>query len=133
MGPVGSGAAMKLINNLAIAGSMLALFEALTLGRAEGLADDRMMEVLTNSALSSPLLRLKGEAAVARNFEPHFAFKHMAKDIRLAAREAATHRTRLALAGLLDRLFAEGLESGYDDEDFAALIKVVERDARTPA
>jgi len=29
-------------------------------------------------------------------------------------------------------LFAEGLESGYDDEDFAALIKVVERDARTP-
>jgi len=133
MGPVGSGAAMKLVNNLAIAGSMLALFEALTLGRAEGLADDRMMEVLTNSALSSPLLRLKGEAAVARNFEPHFAFKHMAKDIRLAAREAATHRTRLALAGLLDRLFAEGLESGYDDEDFAALIKVVERDARTPA
>jgi 3-hydroxyisobutyrate dehydrogenase-like beta-hydroxyacid dehydrogenase len=126
MGDVGAGSTMKLVNNLAIAGSMLALFEALTLGRQAGLADDRMIDVLSHSALASPLLALKARAVSAHDFEPHFAFKHMAKDIRLAVAEAKGHGIRLALAELLDSLFATGLERGYDDEDFAALIKVVE-------
>ncbi|MBI3608824.1 MAG: NAD(P)-dependent oxidoreductase [Nitrospirae bacterium] len=129
MGDVGCGSTMKLVNNLAIAGSILALFEALTLGRRAGLADERMIEVLSHSALASPLLALKARAVAERDFEPHFAFKHMAKDIRLVVAEAKGHGVRLALAELLDSLFAAGLERGYEDEDFAALIKVVEQAA----
>jgi len=127
MGPVGSGATMKLVNNLAIAGSMVALFEAMTLGRRAGLSDHDIQDVLTHSALASPLLALKSHAAIARDFEPHFAFKHMAKDIRLAVKEAATLDIELPFASQLNALFARGLEAGYDDEDFAALIKVVEQ------
>ncbi|MEO5657412.1 MAG: NAD(P)-dependent oxidoreductase [Nitrospiria bacterium] len=127
MGPVGTGSTMKLVNNLVIAGSMLALFEALLMGRAAGLSDQRMLEVLTNSAMASPLLAMKGRAAATRDFEPHFAFKHMAKDIRLARAEAASLGAPSELTELLHSLFARGLEQGYDEEDFAALIKVVER------
>ncbi len=129
VGPVGAGAMMKLVNNLAIAGSMLALFEGFTLGRKAGLSDETMHEVLTHSALASPLLALKGRAVIARDFDAHFAFKHMAKDIRLAVKEADTRHLSLPLVGLVNALFAAGLERGYDDEDFAALIKVVEQDA----
>lgn len=127
MGPAGSGSMMKLVNNLAIAGSMLALFEALTLGRRAGLADDAMADVLTNSALTSPLLALKLGAVQRNDFEPHFAFKHMAKDVRLARAEAASRSAPHALADLLDRLFSAGLDQGLGEEDFAALVKIVER------
>lgn len=127
LGPVGSGSMMKLVNNLAIAGSMAALFEALTVGRRAGLDDDKMLEVLTGSALASPLLALKGEAVRRRDFEPHFAFKHMAKDIRLARAESAGLGAPHVVSDLLDALFSSGLDQGYAEEDFAALVKVVER------
>ncbi len=126
MGPVGSGSAMKLANNLAIAGSMAALFEALTLGRRAGLHDQAMLEVLTSSALASPLLALKGDAVRRRDFEPQFAFKHMAKDIRLARAESIALRAPHVVSDLLDSLFSAGLDRGLGDEDFAALVKVVE-------
>jgi 3-hydroxyisobutyrate dehydrogenase len=121
---------MKLVNNLAIAGSMLAAFEALTLGRRAGLGDDAMAEVLTNSALASPLLALKLGAVRRNDFDPHFAFKHMAKDIRLARAEAAARAAPHALADLLDGLFAAGLDCGMGEEDFAALVKVVEHQGK---
>ncbi len=132
LGPVGSGSMMKLVNNLAIAGSMAALFEALTLGRRAGLDDDKMLEVLTSSALASPLLALKGQAVRRRDFEPHFAFKHMAKDIRLARAESAGLGAPRVMSDLLDALFSSGLDQGLGDEDFAALVKVVERLAERP-
>jgi 3-hydroxyisobutyrate dehydrogenase len=86
-----------------------------------------MLEVLTSSALASPLLALKGEAVRRRDFEPHFAFKHMAKDIRLARAESAGLGAPHVVSDLLDALFSSGLDQGYADEDFAALVKVVER------
>jgi 3-hydroxyisobutyrate dehydrogenase len=126
MGPVGSGSMMKLVNNLVIAGSMLALFEGMTLGRRSGLDDDRMLDVLTHSALSSPLLSFKGNAVRRRDFEPHFSFKHMAKDIRLARAEAEAHGAPHEVGDLLNTLFSAGLDTGLGEDDFAALIKVVE-------
>lgn len=126
LGPVGAGSMMKLVNNLAIAGAMAALFEALTLGRRAGLDDAKMLEVLTHSALASPLLALKGDAVRRRDFEPHFAFKHMAKDIRLARAESIRLGAPRAMSDMLDAFFAAGLDQGLGEEDFAALIKVVE-------
>lgn len=132
LGPVGSGATMKLVNNLAIAGAMAALFEALTLGRHAGLDDQKMLEVLTSSALASPLLAFKGEAIRRRDFEPHFSFKHMAKDIRLARAESTELGAPHAVSDVLDALFAAGLDQGLGDEDFAALVKVLEGLATRP-
>jgi 3-hydroxyisobutyrate dehydrogenase-like beta-hydroxyacid dehydrogenase len=132
LGPAGSGSTMKLINNLTIAGSMAALFEGLTLGRRAGLDDDKMLEVLTSGALASPLLALKGDAVRRRDFEPHFSFKHMAKDLRLARAESAALGAPHPVSDLLDTLFASGLEQGLGEEDFAALVKVLERAAERP-
>jgi 3-hydroxyisobutyrate dehydrogenase-like beta-hydroxyacid dehydrogenase len=126
MGPVGSGSMMKLANNLAIAGSVLAMCEAMTLGRRAGLDDDAMLDVLTHSAMASPLLALKGDAVRRRDFEPHFAFKHMAKDIRLARAEAEALGAPRALGDLLNALFSAGLDQDLGEEDFSALVKVVE-------
>lgn len=127
MGPVGSGARMKLVNNLIIAGSMQALFEGLTLGQKGGLKHEAMLEVLTSSALSSFLLKMKGIAVKDRNFDPNFSVKHMAKDIHLATEEA--HHQCLSLSQLATNhaLYEAALAQELGDEDFAALVKITER------
>jgi 3-hydroxyisobutyrate dehydrogenase-like beta-hydroxyacid dehydrogenase len=127
MGPVGSGARMKLVNNLIIAGAMQALFEGMTLGKAGGLNPETMLEVLNSSALASPLLRMKGTAVIHRDFDPNFSTKHMAKDLYLAVEEA--HRRGIALPQLavISSLYEAALAQGLGEEDFAALLKVTEK------
>ena len=127
MGPVGTGSLMKLVNNLSMAGAMEALFEGLMLGKESGLGAEAMMEVLTSGALSSPLMKMKGEAVLKQNFEPLFALKHMAKDIRLAVKEAKRAALETPVTALLDRLFAEAEAHGLGEEDYAALIKMLQR------
>jgi 3-hydroxyisobutyrate dehydrogenase len=125
MGPVGMGSLMKLINNLSMAGAMEALFEGLTLGRRGGLSREAMMEVLTSGALASPLVRLKGEAVLKEDFQPLFALKHMAKDIRLAVEAARGVGLEVPVTMLLSRLFSEGEARGLGEEDYAALVKLL--------
>jgi len=127
MGPAGSGARMKLVNNLMIAGSMQSLFEGMTLGAEGGLRHEAMLEVLTSGGLSSLLLRMKGNAVMHRNFEPNFSVKHMAKDIHLAMEEA--HRLGLSLSqlGTNHALYESALAQGFGEEDFSALVKVTEK------
>lgn len=126
MGPVGMGSLMKLINNLLMAGAMEALFEGLTLGRRGGLSHEAMMEVLTSGALASPLVRLKGEAVLREDFEPLFALKHMAKDIRLALEAARGAGLEIPVTALVARLFAKAEALGLGEEDYAALIKLLD-------
>ncbi|HEX9758026.1 MAG TPA: NAD(P)-dependent oxidoreductase [Nitrospiria bacterium] len=126
MGPVSSGARMKLVNNLIIAGSMQALFEGLTLGKKGGLNHEAMLEVLTSSALSSFLLKMKGIAVMDRDFNPNFSVKHMAKDIHLAMEEA--HHQCLSLSQLAtNHALYEAAMAQVGNEDFSALIKVTEK------
>ena len=130
MGDPGKGSLMKLINNLAMAGAMEAFFEGFTLGRKGGLAADRILQVLYQSALGSPLLKMKGEAVRNRDFETHFSLKHMAKDIRLAVTEGKRLEAPLPVTSVVDGLFDLARSEGLDDFDFSALIKVVERMAQ---
>lgn len=128
MGPIGAGSLMKLVNNLSMAGAMAAFSEAFILGKRGGLSEEGIIEVLTAGALSSPLLRLKGEAILKRNFEPLFSLKHMAKDVHLAVEESEAEKLEAPIMRLLDRLFTEARKQGLDDEDYAALIKLYRLD-----
>lgn len=126
MGPAGMGSLMKLVNNLSMAGAAQAFFEGLILGRRGGLSGEAMMEVLTNGALASPLLKMKGEAVLNQNFEPLFSLKHMAKDIRLAVKESQKKNLQLPVTELVNRLFSMAEEMGLGEEDYAALIKLLD-------
>jgi 3-hydroxyisobutyrate dehydrogenase-like beta-hydroxyacid dehydrogenase len=126
MGPVGMGSLMKLINNLAMAGAMASLFEGLVLGKRGGLSGEGMMEVLTSGALASPLLKMKGEAVLRQDFEPLFSLKHMAKDIHLAVEEARSQGLESPVTKLLDRLFIKAQKQDLNEEDYAALIKLLD-------
>jgi len=125
VGPVGMGSRMKLVNNLCMAGAMEALFEGLTLGRKGSLrrSDD---EGPDGGALSSPLLKMKGEAVLEQNFEPLFSVKHTAKDVHLALEEAKGGGASLPLASLLDQIFPEAGSRGLSEEDYASIVKLLD-------
>lgn len=132
MGATGAGAQMKLVNNLVIAGAMQALFEGMVLARKAALPLDRVAEVLNSGGLAAPLVRLKTDAVLRRDFEPHFSVKHMAKDLALALDEAAGCNMPLPVTAIVNGMYQAARAHSLDEQDFAALVTVVEQLAGLP-
>ena len=66
---------MKVIVNLMIGMTVLTVAETLTLGQKAGLDPHQMLEILGQTAVSSPHLKNKGRAMIERQFEPAFALE----------------------------------------------------------
>ncbi|HSI07279.1 MAG: NAD(P)-dependent oxidoreductase [Rariglobus sp.] len=116
-------ATLKLAMNLNIAAQMQALSEALVLARRAGIADDVFFGALGKNVGYSGLVKLKEPKLRAGDFSPQFSVKHMLKDMRLASRMNGCEDFPV-LDTLRDRL-AAAERSGWADEDFSALIKLL--------
>lgn len=82
-GPVGSGQAVKLCNQVLAAGHMMALCEALKLAEAQNLDPNLIVEVCSTGAAGSWALANLGPKIIDSDFAPGFAIEHMVKDMRL--------------------------------------------------
>ena len=87
MGPVGSGAKMKLVNNFMSAVQAVALGEALAFSEKCGLDPVGAMHVLANGAPGSPLVKTVGARMLARDYSVNFFLRLMRKDISYASRK----------------------------------------------
>ncbi len=89
-GPLGSGHAMKALNNYVSAAGLVAACEALLVGQAFGLQPDTIVDVLNASTgrNNSTDVKLK-PFVIPRNFAAGFSLALMAKDLRTAADLAA--------------------------------------------
>jgi 3-hydroxyisobutyrate dehydrogenase-like beta-hydroxyacid dehydrogenase len=126
VGPVGAGTLVKLAINVIQAGMVEMLAESLALVRRAGLRAEALLGVLEASAGNSPLLRLKGAALSAGNYEPQFALKWMDKDLRLAAAEAKGLGAALPVATAVAAFYSAAAGRGYGEEDYAAVAKLIE-------
>lgn len=124
-GAVGKGADAKLIFNLMIANLMEAMAEGFAFARKAGLDPERFMEAYRMNAGYSVLADLKAPKILGNDFSPHFALKHMDKDIRLALERAAELKLDLPLTRRLKELFTEAMTRGWGEDDFAVLYKQV--------
>lgn len=89
-GPVGSGHAMKALNNYVSAAGLIAACEALIVGRRFGLAPETIVDVLNASTGRNNSTEVKMKPfVVAEAFNSGFSFALMAKDLRIAADLAA--------------------------------------------
>ncbi|MEM9771627.1 MAG: NAD(P)-dependent oxidoreductase [Cyanobacteria bacterium P01_D01_bin.73] len=82
-GPVGSGQAVKLCNQVLCAGHMMSLCEALNLAKTQGLNPNLVVEVCSTGAAGSWALANLGPKIIESDFAPGFAIEHMVKDLRL--------------------------------------------------
>ena len=128
LGPIGSGALIKLINNFVCGVEAAAFAEALALVSAGGLDREKSVAVLGNSALASPLIKRMLTSMAANDFTPNFPLKLMTKDIGYAIKEAESVGVPLRTAVPAAEVFRHALGKGLGDEDFSAVIKgVVEK------
>jgi 3-hydroxyisobutyrate dehydrogenase-like beta-hydroxyacid dehydrogenase len=124
VGALGSGAAMKLVVNTTLTASIVALGEALALGRACGLAQGPVLDVLADSPIG-PTVRAKRANVEAGHYPPNFKLSLAAKDMRLAVDAADRAGVTLEAATSVSRLLDEAGQQGAGDLDFSAVVATI--------
>jgi len=125
LGPNGSGALLKLINNFVCGAQAASFAEAMALVRVSGLDREKSVSVLSNSALASPLIKRMLSAITADDFSPNFPLKLMTKDIGYAMQEGERCGRPLQTAAPAFELFKRAVDQGLGDQDFSAVVKSV--------
>jgi 3-hydroxyisobutyrate dehydrogenase-like beta-hydroxyacid dehydrogenase len=126
LGPVGAAAQMKLTVNQMMGIFLAALAEAGETGIRAGLAPERILEVLSASAVACPLLAVKGKDILSeRRFDTHFPLKHARKDLRLAVLSGDGQGIPTPVTAAAHQLFSAALERGYGEYDIAAVLRGV--------
>lgn len=123
LGPSGSGALLKLINNFLCGVQVASLAEAIAMIEASGLDVARSVGVLGAGAPGSPLVRAVSERMLGHAYEPNFLVPLMAKDLQYALDAFAAQEIDLATARAARARFVEAGEAGFADKDIAAVIE----------
>ncbi|BFM39078.1 3-hydroxyisobutyrate dehydrogenase [Synechocystis sp. LKSZ1] len=106
-GPVGSGQAVKLCNQVLAALHMVALCEALTLAEAQGLDPQLVVQVCGTGAAGSWALSHLGPKILDGNLEPGFMVQHILKDLRLVQSTIQTQGLNLQGVALAEQRFQQ--------------------------
>lgn len=125
LGPVGSGSRMKLVNNFVAAVQACALAEGLAFIDACGLDRDAAMNVLTNGAPGSPLVKTVGARMMARDYSVNFFMRLMRKDVGYAIDEARRCGVALKTGATIVQMFDTAIAEGRGEQDFAAVAESV--------
>jgi len=131
VGPAGSGARLKLINNFLSGSQVAALAEALSLIERSGLDREKALGVLTEGAPGSPLVKLLSGRMTARQYEPNFVLRLMAKDLRYAVTEADHQALDLDMGRAALRVFEHAIAAGQGDDDMSAVVEQFRIQAQT--
>jgi|SRR6185437_4686794 len=123
LGPTGSGAIMKLVNNFLCGVQAASFAEGMALAEAGGLDRDQAAKLLGGGAPGSPLVKTLWARAAARDFTPNFVLRLMAKDLKYSVEEAKQRGLKLKTAAPAIEVFEQAASSGYGDDDFAAVIE----------
>ena len=127
MGPVGSGAVAKLINNMMAAITNAGVAEGMVIGAKCGLDAAQLHQVLMASAASSFMLRMLPDFTLRRNFDPGFTIDNQTKDVNLATDLARELGVPTMLGAVAAQLLRSAQAEGLGDRHIAAVIQPLER------
>jgi len=128
LGPSGSGATMKLVVNTLLGIGMQAIAEAVALGEKAGLDRNRLLNVLSETAVVAPAHVGKLERAMRSDYSPQFPIRLMNKDFGLILNLAAAVGARMPAAGAAFEINARQADEGTE-QDFSAVILQMEKRA----
>jgi 3-hydroxyisobutyrate dehydrogenase-like beta-hydroxyacid dehydrogenase len=132
VGPAGTGQQVKVLSNAVSAVNCATLAQALVVGRRADVNLEALLQVMAGGSANSTMLQLKGKPMLEHDFSPLFKLDHMLKDVRLCLQEAREAGAAFPAAALAGELYAAGAGRGLGEQDFAAVLEVVEslNDAR---
>ena len=123
IGEIGQATVVKLATNIATAASVQALAEGLALVNHAGIPADKFVAAMQNNASYSKTLSMKLPKMIENNFEPHFALKHMLKDMKIASQLGLSHHLELAVTTAARDRLLEQEQRGYAEEDFSVIAR----------
>ena len=123
VGPTGSGALLKLINNFVCGVQAASIAEAIAMIEHGGLDRTKALELLCLGAPGSPLVKTFSGRMTAQTYEPNFLLWLMAKDLAYAHAEAARLSVDLATATAALTVFQRAIDAGYAEKDVSAVVE----------
>jgi 3-hydroxyisobutyrate dehydrogenase len=123
LGPAGSGQLAKMVNQIAIAGLVQGLGEAIAFGQKAGLDMVQVLDVIGKGAAQSWQMDNRGKTMIEGKFDFGFAVDWMRKDLGLCLDEARRNGARLPVAALVDQFYADIQDMGGRRWDTSSLIK----------
>jgi 3-hydroxyisobutyrate dehydrogenase-like beta-hydroxyacid dehydrogenase len=125
LGPAGAGTTMKLVVNTLLGVGMQAIAEAIPLGETAGIERDRLLEVLSQTAVIAPAHLGKLARAAREDYSPQFPLSLMNKDFRLILETAGLRNVQMPATAAAFRVNSLAL-TDYPDADFSAVIRRME-------
>lgn len=122
LGPTGSGAFVKLVNNFVAGVHVAAFAEAFAWVERSGLDRAKALAVLSEGSVGSPVTKMVATRMGAGDFTPHFLLKLMAKDLGYAIGEAAGKQQTLTTAATALERFRAAIAAGHGEKDMAAVV-----------
>jgi len=126
VGPLGQGEMVKLVNNAVAAINAAAVAQALLVGSRTGVSLDALVQVMQAGSGASAMLDLKAGPMRAHDYEPRFKTAHMLKDVRLCLEECQAAGVPFPMAAEAREIYSAAVGRGHGDDDFAAIIEVLE-------
>jgi 3-hydroxyisobutyrate dehydrogenase len=123
IGEAGSGQSAKMVNQIAIAGVVQGLAEAVAFAKAEGLNTDAVLAAISKGAAGSWQMENRWPTMVDGKYDFGFAVDWMRKDLRIVLEAASVNGTNLELTQMVDQFYAQIQESGGGRLDTSSLAK----------
>jgi len=131
IGPAGAGQLTKMVNQIAIAGVVQGLSEAVNFAQRAGLDVPAVIDVISKGAAQSWQMENRWQTMAEREFEFGFAVEWMRKDLRICLQEARGNGAELPVAALVDQFYADVEGMGGGRWDTSSLIARLNRHARS--
>jgi 3-hydroxyisobutyrate dehydrogenase-like beta-hydroxyacid dehydrogenase len=123
LGASGAGQLAKMVNQIAIAGLVQGLSEAIAFGQKAGLDMAKVLEVIGKGAAQSWQMDNRGKTMIEDKFDFGFAVDWMRKDLGIALDEAKRNGAKLPVTALVDQFYADVQQMGGRRWDTSSLIK----------
>jgi 3-hydroxyisobutyrate dehydrogenase len=123
LGPVGSGALVKLINNFLCGVQAASLAEAIAVIEHSSLDRDRAIGAIVNGSPGSPVMKTLVSRIMSEDFSPNFYLHLLAKDLGYAIAEGEGRGVPMATAATALGILQSSIARGDGDKDMAAVVE----------
>lgn len=123
VGGPGAGQQAKMVNQIALAGTLQAVAEALRFAQCAGLDTAKVFEAVSGGAASSWMISNRWASMSEERFDFGLKVDLLRKDLGLAMEEARGNGAAIPIAALIDQFYADVQAMGAGREDMSSLIK----------
>ena len=127
VGDNGLALAMKIATNLSLAVQMMAFCEGVLLAEKSGIAREVAVDVLTHSAVASPMIKYRGPFVLSMPAEAWFDVNMMQKDMMLALDMGRALDVPLPTTAVSNEFLTAARGMGFAKQDFAVVFEVLAR------